>query len=177
MNSKAPLALIAISTYLFAALCPRPVSGAESPIEFEDFPVSVPNLRLSPEIDVRSHPLAGKYQTVLRTEAREGPNFAGYFRIVQIGCGSNCAIMVIINLSNGAVYSPQAMKEMAWTLPDCKVGLALRPNSRLLIAYGPRGPDYDQPNVIYLEWTGADFRLLRSQRKRTASCQTIGDNT
>jgi hypothetical protein len=33
---------------------------------------------------------ARRYRSVLRAEAREGPNFNGHYRVASWGCGTNC---------------------------------------------------------------------------------------
>ena len=56
-------------------------------------------------VDLRSHPRAPRFRTMLREGARKGPNFAGHFTITYWGCGhTDCATLAIIDARTGRVY-------------------------------------------------------------------------
>lgn len=68
---------------------------------FDAYPVTreeVANPRLN---------LARRYRTVLRLAITEGPNFAGYYRLVHWGCGTSCAMFAVVNLKTGRVITPE----------------------------------------------------------------------
>lgn len=45
------------------------------------------------------------YRTRIRNEMSTGPNFAGHFAVVEIGCGTSCRFAFISNVATGQVYS------------------------------------------------------------------------
>ena len=49
-------------------------------------------------------PEAKHFRTVIRNGAQGEPDFAGRFRVVQWGCGSNCHLYALIDKKNGSVY-------------------------------------------------------------------------
>jgi len=56
-------------------------------------------------VDLRSHPWAPVYRTVLREGAWRGPNFAGHYTIVTWNCGStDCATVAVVDAVTGHVY-------------------------------------------------------------------------
>ena len=56
-------------------------------------------------VDLRSHPEASRFGTLLRETARKGPNFAGHFTITYWNCGHmDCATLAIIDARTERVY-------------------------------------------------------------------------
>ncbi len=45
-------------------------------------------------------------RTQIRTQASQGPNFAGDFTIAKWGCGSPCVAFVIVDARSGIIYDP-----------------------------------------------------------------------
>ncbi|WP_224244330.1 hypothetical protein [Hyalangium gracile] len=100
---------------------------------------------------------ARRYRTRLTqawAEAKE-PNFAGHFYAVEdIGCGTGCLVVFVIDWNTGEIFSP----------PEDHYFEA-RKDSRLMIlkpyefcsAYGP---------PILLEFTGKLFREVKHDRCR-----------
>lgn len=43
------------------------------------------------------------YYTVISNSVEKGPNFAGSYRFVSVGCGSNCAFSYVVNGKNGKI--------------------------------------------------------------------------
>lgn len=43
-------------------------------------------------------------RTRIRNGIKEGANFAGRHRVIQIGCGSGCTFVVVADISTGQVY-------------------------------------------------------------------------
>ena len=56
------------------------------------------------KLDLSSDPMAREYRTVIRSQMRLGPNFAGHYRVVVWGCGSSCAMFAAVDLNSGRVY-------------------------------------------------------------------------
>jgi hypothetical protein len=61
-------------------------------------------------VDLRSAPGARRYRTRLTEGAKEGPNFAGHYTVVEWGCGSPCWQFAIIDARTGQIllYDPKA---------------------------------------------------------------------
>jgi hypothetical protein len=105
-------------------------------------------------VDLRSHPLAPVYRTVLRTTAKAGPNFADSFRIVYWGCGgTDCATLAIINERTGRVY-------VAPFNLTCEIHF--RRNSRLLTVEAPNCmlTEESQPGLRFQRWYTWDGQTL-----------------
>ncbi len=142
---------------------------------FEDFPVSRKFTGKAVPVNLRSHPLARKFRTMLRASAEEGPNFAGHYTVTHWGCGSNCWSIAIIDARNGNVYFPRE-------LPSLGVGIVLEGDndeeplrfslgSRLLIAEG--FPFFSERENLeggryYFKWENNRLRLVHKIRKDPA---------
>jgi len=104
---------------------------------------------------------ARKYRTMIREGAREGPNFASHYTIVQWGCGSGCVQFAVVDAKTGAVYvppfyvGPRARIE-AETEPD--EPLQFRIDSKLLIVSG--APNEKNEGLYYYKWDKGRFVLL-----------------
>jgi hypothetical protein len=114
---------------------------------------------------------AHRYRTVLREEAREGPNFNGHFRVASWGCGTNCIEWAVIDLETGKVwfpsesaYSCRAPEEQQEDVPDW---FEMRITSSLLylhICDPPlRGSRTFNRRRVYV-WSGSRMKFLRSER-------------
>jgi hypothetical protein len=81
------------------------LKGKDIP-KFEAFSTPVvPNLKAA-QVDLKSHPRATRYRTKLREGAAEGPNFAGHFTVVGLGCGTSCIQWAVVDARTGAIYFP-----------------------------------------------------------------------
>jgi clan AA aspartic protease (TIGR02281 family) len=45
------------------------------------------------------------YRTRIRNGITEGANFAGRYKVIQIGCGTGCSFVLVADVSTGRVYS------------------------------------------------------------------------
>ncbi|MBX9620531.1 MAG: hypothetical protein K2X28_00615 [Alphaproteobacteria bacterium] len=71
--------------------------------KFKDFPsLEAYKGKVSP-VDLKSYPEAYKYRTRLQDGVKAGPNFAGHYVVVTIGCGTNCQSQWIVDANNGKV--------------------------------------------------------------------------
>src|SRR5258708_7231292 len=80
-----------------------------APLGFEDFAVTQAFAGRPVPADLASHPRARLYQTVLREQADAGPNFAGHYTIVVIGCGTSCARIAVVDARTGRVFFPRGL--------------------------------------------------------------------
>ena len=151
--------MMKLTIFLFLIFSTSAFSGG---FEFEDFIVKVTQISTIQRIDLRSHPKARRYRTILRKAAREGINFAGHYTIAIWGCGSSCAQIAIIDQIDGKVYFPESVSYVSWAGWWHKpYGPQFKLNSRLLIVYGQVNGEEQPYGISYYEWKGNDFHLLR----------------
>jgi hypothetical protein len=139
---------------------------------FEDYPAAVRRGRVAP-LDLRSHPLARTYRTLLRRQLREeGVNFAGRYTLASVGCGTGCSVSAVIDARNGRAYFPREFN--GWTgivgdydLPEGEDTWTYRAGSRLLRVVGrpniggPQEERYGPSGIYYYEWAGDRLRLVK----------------
>ena len=103
---------------------------------------------------------------------RPGPNFAGHYIIVEIGCGSPCVLMAIVDAKTGRIHNPPMSTGLGITnlggypwLP----GIEFRLDSDLMIMRpcANDGPVYDH----YFLWTDNRWKLIRKVKQEPESVQ------
>ena len=72
---------------------------------FRQYPAAI-DFTGKPARPLLDTPLEHAYRTQIRTQASEGPSFAGHFTIARLGCGVPCVKFVIIDARSGIVYDP-----------------------------------------------------------------------
>lgn len=116
-------------------------ANGTTPPRFEDYPVQEIYSGVPKKINFRNNPNARKYRTVLKDGLQEGKaNFAGHYRLVEWGCGSNCHHFALIDMKNGNVYF---LKFGAALEIEYKVNSALLitdPPKALFEVYGDESP-------------------------------------
>lgn len=148
--------------FLVGSICvPQTPSSKPAP-QFSDYVVGriYTGKNAVPKITDEWH----SFRTRIREGASQPPNFAGSYRIVQWGCGSDCLSFALVDLKTGVIYSPpfeslwlDAFSTDGWY----GKGLEYRNDSRLLVVDGcPTG----KCSTYYYEWTGTAFRFLRSEK-------------
>ena len=105
-----------------------------------------------PAVPVLRTPDDREYRTRIREGAKAGPNFAGHYTLIIIGCGTECASFVIVDAANGRVFS-RAQKEYTCG-PDFKV------DSRLLTTDVCTGAIQTGCTRAYWQWTGTELKFL-----------------
>jgi hypothetical protein len=111
------------------------------------------------------------FRTRLTKAAQEPANFAGHYRFVIWGCGSECISGAVIDLETGKVFSPPLAKERGgWAhFSVCQSayensGVDFHVNSRLLVLRC--GLNYSErlqtnvPDAYYFVWEGERFREI-----------------
>lgn len=133
---------------------------------FDGFPAKEIFKGKSAKINLKSHKEARKFRTVLTDGVQEGPNFAGHYTVVGIGCGSGCEVIAVVDATNGKVFFPKGLSQVFtagwWHEPE---GPEFKLNSRLLIVHGETNSEDAPYGSSYFEWTGTDFNLLRFDPK------------
>ncbi len=117
-----------------------------------------------PQIQLSSHPSGKKFKTLLQKGLKNGPNFAGHYTIVEIGCGTNCLNIWIIDTSRGTIL--EGPYNTAW-------GAKYNLNSRLLIL-NPLPTDADKSylnhpaitdcNSTYMLMDQGNFTILFKEK-------------
>jgi hypothetical protein len=99
------------------------------------------------------------FRTVLREGAQRGPVFAGNLAVVQVGCGTDCSSVWVIDVRDGEVHDFPLGGEEYYDLT-----LEFRVNSRLMKAHwsSPGQTDPACAGTEALEWTGSGFRVLQT---------------
>jgi len=147
----APHVVVLLATlFQLTEVPPTPASMAKS---FANFAIRE-KFTGTPAPVVLSRPEDRRFRTMLRNGAKDGPNFAGHFTVVQWGCGTNCLSGAIVDAKTGQVYQlPSDGKshfESGW--------LHFRPDSQLMIVCSKCREwligDCDQR---YFVWDGSSF--------------------
>src|ERR1041385_7384281 len=86
-----------------AVACASTATAQKRP-RFEAYPVRGKFHGTTAKVNLRSHPKARMFRTMLRLGAKDGPNFAGYYTVVTWGCGSDCMQVAVVDCRNGRVY-------------------------------------------------------------------------
>ena len=119
--------------------------------QFEQYKVNK-IYRGKPAVTVLRTPEDREYRTRIREGAKAGPNFAGHYTVIIIGCGTECASFVIVDAASGRVFS-RAQKEYTCA-PTFKV------NSQLLTTDVCTGAIQKGCNRAFWEWTGTELKFL-----------------
>ena len=134
---------------------------------FDDYPSELWTGHAAP-VSLHSR-LEHAFQTRLRDAAKQPPNFAGHYRFVLWGCGSNCVSGAIVDLKTGEVLqSPMASSATGhWNV--CQSAFSdvvadFRKDSRLLVIQcGKTWIDRIQENVpdlYYFDFKDRLFNLI-----------------
>lgn len=161
------------SLLLVAVLAPLPAMAADacisvrslvSPAVFARYPASaVRGPWRAP--DVRKGD-AHLFRTRLREDSRGSPDFAGRYKLVQIGCGAGTLCPAVVDkLSGQVIWAPQ-FRSVGWMFSDFRDAddverLTYRRNSRLLVIFGARNEDERYAGVSYYDWRGGKAHLVR----------------
>ncbi len=87
-----------------SATAPPPIPA------FASFPAGREYRGAPASVDFASDPDARRFQTVLEAGIRNGPNFAGHFRIVTWGCGTQCQSYVTVDVATGRIFGDSALE-------------------------------------------------------------------
>ncbi|HEY1211289.1 MAG TPA: hypothetical protein VGE85_18130 [Terracidiphilus sp.] len=101
---------------------------------FEHYP-AVADFSGSPAKPLLITPHEHAFRTMIRTQALNGPNFAGHYTVAKWGCGSPCLSFVIIDAKSGAIYDPGFSAGCA-NSNGSGAGINFKLTSRLIIVTG-----------------------------------------
>jgi hypothetical protein len=159
-NSTMHRTIFAILTLL---LCCGLQAQEEKPpawsLKFGQFAVSE-SFHGKPALPRLTDPKHRTYRTAIARAVRKGPNFAGHYSIAEIGCGSGCMFIVVVDAVTGKAYSAPfaSLSFPAGGIREYQ-GPVYQIKSRLLIADGCA--DDQGCGAHYYEWKDNRFKLLR----------------
>jgi hypothetical protein len=105
-------------------------------------------------------PRARLYRTVISTEGRKEPNFAGHYRVVTWGCGTDCHGFAIVDRMTGRVFTPPSIEYVQGMMGNDEPRIDFRPDSRLLVLNGMLNENEGDEGKFFYEWTGKRLKLL-----------------
>jgi hypothetical protein len=131
--------------------------SARKTLEFTKFPAVVylgsAEQVILPDFSGRDE-WARNFRTRIRDGLRKGPNFAGHYSLIEIGCGTSCRFAFLADARNGQVFSfPYGGEE------QYELELLYNRDSRLVKATWMK--DWDTCTQQDLEFNGTDFVVLR----------------
>ena len=114
----------------------------------------------TPHLDT---PRAREYRTRIRDGASGGPNFAGHYTVVSWGCGTSCAVYVIVDAITGRVYWPPEIShgvELNVASPEFHLDSTL-----MVVASCPPPEMYGYKNCSrnFYKWDRAQLVLLKTE--------------
>lgn len=147
----------------FDQKCLAPFADLVGDRVFGRYEVPVSKLTPAPP-DVR-HGVAHTYRTVIRDQAALGPNFAGHYTLIEIGCGAATSCVAIADAKTGRVYFPSNVGSASSLLRDTGKfdlrRLNYRVGSTLLIVAGEPNENLKREGMSYYLWTGSKLKLIR----------------
>ena len=105
-----------------------------------------------PAVPILRTPQDREYRTRIREGAKQGPNFAGHYTVIILGCGTECSSFVIVDAAAGRVFS-RAQKEYT-------CGPTFKLESRLLETDVCTGAIGKNCTRAFWEWTGTELKFL-----------------
>ena len=132
---------------------------------FEDYRVTH-KFNGTPAAAVITARRARMFRTMIRTQAKEGPNFAGHYTVAVWGCGSGCRQFAIVDAVTGKVYfHPDAVTVLSPPYVD-EDNLQFRVDSGLLVIAGAFEDAKGNPTEgkFFYEWRNNRFKLIRKTK-------------
>src|SRR6266496_1387963 len=147
VRQDTPAVLRAEST---AVAAPVPRACASDLPRFADYLVDSIFRGAPAPVDFASDPDSRRFRTVITAAAARGPDFAGHYTVASWGCGAPCQQNVVLDAKTGRIMATF----------ETTLGVAYRPDSRLLIANPPDSAGCYNPDCFYCRpvayiWTGA----------------------
>lgn len=139
-------------------------------LRFSDVPATATAPEHPAPINTPPHSVSAQFHSVIAESARNGPNFARAYRLVEWGCGAGCLQLAIVNLHTGDVTISPDLLTLATGHPDaehpaaCPQGPALhfRTNSALLVVIGAPNEQAQQDGIHWYKWDGRGLLHLRT---------------
>ena len=125
--------------------------------KFEQFPanVAVTSAIAKPILTTK---LAKQYKTVITLSMAEPANFAGHYRVVTWGCGTDCRGFAILNKLSGVAYTLPGVEYVAGIMGNEEERLDFKSDSRLFVISGLVNDETE--GKFYYLWERERLKLL-----------------
>ncbi len=145
-------------------LCHAPFADLLSSKTFSAYPAAGRAHIIRPATPDVTRGWAHLFRTVIREGARLGPNFAGHFTIIRIGCGAGTVCLAIADALTGKVYFPRQVRSATNLLIDTGKDdidrLNFHRESKLLIVVGSVNERSKSYGMSYYRWDSGQLHLL-----------------
>jgi hypothetical protein len=159
------LTMRAISLVIFVLALARPgVAQRYKPPRFEDYPTSGRFEGKPAPVDLRSHPQARKFRTLLRDSVKSGANFAGHYAVNYWGCGTECIRVGIVDLETGRAYIAPFFTSFGTTYRINSRLFLVEPKEKLNEVFGPEVPQ--AIHTRYYLWSSNRLVLIHPKNER-----------
>lgn len=176
------LSVLALSTSSIAvaqstnARCFAPFATLVGDPAFARYPTRVSKSQpVGPEV---RNGIARTYRTAIRNEAAKGPNFAGHYTLIEIGCGAATTCVAIADATTGKVHFLSNLRSASSLMRDTGAfdlaRLNYRVSSRLLIVAGEPSENENREGMSYYLWDGRKLRLVRYVSAKTL-CKNLAN--
>lgn len=93
-----------VAKHISASADAPPDRRAKDTHRFADYPAKTP-LRASPAMPAFSgeDAWAKLFRTRIQDAVQAGPNFAGHYSVIKLGCGTGCLVALLIDLEDGDI--------------------------------------------------------------------------
>jgi hypothetical protein len=136
---------------------PVALMAAEKLPSFGKYPVEISPAPMTTQLKKNSQ-FSRKFKTLLSQELKQGPNFAGKFRIVRIGCGSGCVGIAVLNCESGEAFDAKmTVDQSSEELFKLGENIEFKKDSRLLVLRGCINEDKNKCGVSQFEWRSDNF--------------------
>lgn len=149
--------------------------------QFDHYAIEASPAFATTKLNLRSNPIAKTFRSVIRRQTREGPNFAGHYRVAVWGCGSSCAQFAIVNLKTGRVLTAEGVRNVSGVhfevdgfMPSAESEFGLfrfRKDSRLLVVLGAINEDDSREGAFYYVLKGEKLQLIHETKAKRNTCQ------
>ncbi len=143
--------------HVFADVTNSTSLTVDQPFRFERYPVSVAEISAGKK-PILSTAFAKRYKTVITADAGKPVNFAGHYRVVTWGCGTDCRGFAIINKLTGATYALPGVDYVAGVMGNDEERLEFKKDSRLFVITGIKNDEVE--GKFYYLWDKERLRLL-----------------
>jgi len=136
---------------IVSVLLQIPAAGDATLPTFEHYRVETV-YKGKPATPILRTPEDRQYRTRIRIGSAKGPNFAGHYTLIILGCGAQCASFLIVDAKTGRVFSRAQKEYTCWP--------SHRLDSKLLVTEVCTGEAQTNCSQVFWEWTGTELKLL-----------------
>ncbi len=120
-------------------------AGSETNCDSNHFGIDIP-VKAGISLDMANQ-YAKTYKTLFTTEFAKEANFDGHFRVVAVGCGSNCAYLYALDKNNGKVYKVSTEAFDVYSILSNQIRAKLR-NSQYMYIFDSLKDEFSNHLII-----------------------------